>query len=347
MTSALMEEGAATPAGIDIAVVGATGLLGETLLAVLDEREFPVGAIHLLGDETELGKKFEFRGHYLKVKAAETFDYSEVRLLFLLDAPELAITEGERAAEAGCAVIDLSGRFRAMAGVPVIVPEVNGDDLVVDPAGQIIASPVGCVAPLALLLDVLNRHAGIARLNITAMEPVSWAGRAGVGELAGQTADLLNARPITPELFPKQSAFNVLPQVGSLTENGFTSEEQAIAEDLRHLLDNAELPIIVTAVQVPTFFGFGVAVHLELANRLTVAEVVELLGGLPGVEVMTGEYPTAVTEALEQDLLYVGRVREELSDPGTLAFWVVFDNSRKGAISNGVQIAEIVIKSYI
>jgi aspartate-semialdehyde dehydrogenase len=343
MTNEMVEQGSAT--AIDIAVAGATGLLGEALLAVLEERNFPVSKLQLLGDEADIGKRLEFRGSYLKVIAVESFDFSTVRVLFLLDNPELALV-GEQAAAAGCTVIDLSGHFRGLPGVPVVVPEVNGAYLAAGLAGQIIASPVGCVAPLARLLDALNRHGGISRLTITAMEPASWAGRAGVEELASQTASLLNARPITPELFAKQAAFNVLPQVGETMEDGYTREERAIVEDLQSLLDIPDLPISVTAVQVPAFFGFGVAVHLELANRLTAPEVVELLGELPGVEVMTEEYPTAVTEALEQDLVYVGRIREDLSYYGALAFWLVFDNVRNGAVLNGVQIAETMLKSY-
>lgn len=332
---------------VDVAVTGLTSLLGETFLSVLDERQFPVKELFLLGDEEDVGKKFEFRSRYLKVTLAESFDFSRVKLLFLLDAPELAQAVGERAAAAGCSVIDLSGYFADMPGVPLVVPELNGGSIARTAGGQIITSPAGAVAPLALLLDVLQHQAGIARLNVTALAPVSWAGRAGVEELAGQTASLLNARPVTAERFAKQCAFNVLPQVGQVTGSGYTTEEETITLQLRRLLEIPDIPFNVTALQIPTFFGYGAVVHLELASRLSAPEVGALLAAQPGIEVMCDEYPTAVTEAVGQDLVYVGRIREDESYYGALAFWVVFDHTRKGGATNAIQIGETILKSYI
>ncbi len=332
---------------VDVAVAGLSSLLAETFLSVLEERQFPVNELFLLGDEEDVGKKFEFRGHYLKVTRADAFDFSLVKLLFLLDVPALAEAIGERAAAAGCTVIDLSGHFAQVPGVPLIVPEVNGAALAGSAAGQIIASPVGAVAPLALVLDRLQQQAGIVRLNITALAPVSWAGQAGVEELAGQTASLLNARPVTPERFAKQCAFNVLPQVGEATGGGYTSEEVAIITQLRRLLDAPDIPLNVTAVQVPAFFGYGVVVHLELASSLAAQEVGDLLSAAPGIEVLCDEYPTAVSEAIGQDLVYVGRIREDESYYGALALWLVFDHTRKGGGTNALQIAETILKSYI
>lgn len=331
----------------DVAVAGLSSLLGETFLSVLDERQFPVNELFLLGDEEDAGKKFEFHGRYLKVTLADAFDFSRVKLLFLLDTPELAAAIGERAAAAGCTVIDLSGHFHDVAGAPLIVPEVNGPAIAGIAAGRIIASPAGAVAPLALVLDVLQRQAGIVRLNITALAPVAWAGRSGIEELAGQTANLLNARSITPERFAKQSAFNVLPQVGEVTGSGYSTEEVTITAQLRQLLEIPDIPLNVTAVQIPAFFGYGVVVHLELASRLSAPEVEALLSAQPGIEVMCDEFPTAVTEAVGQDLVYVGRIREDESYYGALALWLVFDQTRKGGATNAVQIGEAVLKSYM
>ncbi|HEY0720433.1 MAG TPA: aspartate-semialdehyde dehydrogenase [Gammaproteobacteria bacterium] len=332
---------------VDVAVAGLSSLMGETFLEVLHERQFPVNELFLIGDEEDVGKKFEFHGRYLKVTLAESFDFSRVKLLFLLDAPELAEAVGERAAAAGCSVIDLSGHFDSMPGVALVVPELNGASIAQSVGGQIIASPAGAAAPLALVLDVLQRQAGITRLNITALAPVSWVGRAGVEELAGQTASLLNARPITMERFTKQCAFNVLPQVGQLTSSGYTTEEESITRQLRRLLEIPDIPFNVTALQVPTFFGYGAVVHLELASRLSALEVEELLTAQPGIDVMCDEYPTAVTEALGQDLVYVGRIREDESYYGALALWVVFDHARKGGATNAVQIGEIMLKNHM
>ena len=332
----------------DVAVAGLSSMMGETFLSVLDERQFPVNELFLLGDEEEAGKKFEFRDHYLKVTLAESFDFSRVKLLFLLDAPELAEAVGERAAAAGCTVIDLSGNFQGMPGVPLVVPEINGDQLTGDMRGQIVASPAGSAAPTALVLDALQRQAGLRRLSITELAPVSWAGREGVEELVKQTANLLNTRPIEPERFAKQSAFNVLPLVGELTGSGYTTEEETLEVQLRQLLEIPDISLDVTAVQVPTFFGYEVVMHLELAGNLSAEEAVECLNAAPGIEVMTGDdYPTAVTEAIGQDFVYVGRIRESKSYNGGLSLWLVFDHTRKGGVTNAIQLGEAVLKSYM
>ena len=332
----------------DVAVAGLSSLLGETFLSVLDERQFPVNELFLLGDEEDAGKKFEFRDHYLKVTRADSFDFSRVKLLFLLNSRKLAATVGERAAAAGCTVIDLSGYFLGMPGVPLVVPEINGDAVAGDMGGQIISSPLGAAAPVALVLDVLQRQAGLRRLSITVLAPVSWAGRAGVKELASQTADLLNARPLSPEHFTKQCAFNVLPQVGEMTASGYTDEEEALEAQLRQLLEIPDISLDVTAIQVPAFFGYGVVIHLELAAHLSTQDIVDCLGRTGGIEVMTGDdYPTAVTEAIDQDVVYVGRIREAIPYNGSLALWLVFDHARKGGVTNAIQIGESVLKSYM
>lgn len=332
---------------VDVAVVGLSSLLGETFLEVLNERQFPVNELFLLGDEEDAGKKFEFRDHYLKVILADSFDFSRVKLLFLLDAPELAQEIGERAAAAGCTVIDLSGYFQGMPGVPLAVPEINGDTLGGEMGGQIIASPAGAAAPVALVLDALQRQAGLRRLSITVLAPISWAGREGVEELARQTANLLNAQPSEPKRFAKQSAFNVLPLVGELTGSGYTSEEEALEAQLRQLLEIPDISLDVTAIQVPAFFGYGVVLHLELAGNLSAQEAADCLSATAGIEVMTDEYPTAVTEAIGQDFVYVGRIRETKPYNSGLALWLVFDHSRKGGVTNAIQIGEAVLKSYM
>ncbi len=331
----------------NVAVAGISSLLGETFLTVLHERKFPVNELFLLGDEEDAGKKFEFRDHYLKVTLADSFDFSRVKLLFLLNAPELAAAVGERAAAAGCTVIDLSGYFLGMPGVPLVVPEINGETITDEMGGQIIASPLGAAAPVALVLDALQRQAGIRRLSLTVLAPVSWAGRKGVEELASQTANLLNARPVITERFAKQCAFNILPQVGDLRASGYTDEEEILESELRQLLEIPDISLDVTAIQVPAFFGYGVVIHLELAGYLPVHEVADCLSGTNGVEVMTGDdYPTALTEAIDQDFVYVGRIREAKPYNGGLALWLVFDHARKGGVTNAIQIGEAVLKSY-
>jgi aspartate-semialdehyde dehydrogenase len=198
-----------------------------------------------------------------------------------------------------------------------------------------------------LVLDALQRQAGLRELSITVLAPVSWAGRAGVEELATQTADLLNARPVTAERFAKQSAFNVLPQVGELTTSGYTTEEETLEIQLRQLLEIPDISLGVTALQVPTFFGYGVALHLEFSGHLSDQEATECLRRTSGVEVLVDEYPTAVTEAIDQDFVYVGRIRETKPYNGALALWLVFDHTRKGGVTNAIQIGEAVLKSYM
>lgn len=332
---------------VDVAVAGLSSLLGETFLSVLEERQFPVNELFLLGGDEDAGKKFEFRDRYLKVALAESFDFSRVQLLFLLDVPELAAEVGERAAAAGCTVIDLSGYFVGMAGVPLVVPEINGDSLSAGLGGQIIASPLGAAAPTALVLDLLHRQASLTRISLTLLAPVAWAGRKGIEELASQTANLLNARPITPQRFAKQSAFNLLPLVGEMTDSGYTSEEEMLEAQLRQLLEIPDVTVDVTAVQVPTFFGYGVVLHLELAAGLAAQQAADCLSAGRDIEVVSGDdYPTAVTEAIGQDSVFVGRMRETKTYNGGLALWLVFDHTRKGGVTNAIQIGEAVLKSY-
>jgi aspartate-semialdehyde dehydrogenase len=333
---------------INIAVVGATTLQGETLVRLLEDGSFPVGQLYPLAEDDEAGGRVEFKGSHLRVTDQERFDFAKVEMAFFCAGAEVARSLVPRAMEAGCLVIDQSPEFRQESGVPLVVPEVNGDAVKGMDQG-LVASP-GCAAiALALALKPLQDAVGIEEVQVTTLQAVSGRGQAGVEELATQTVDLLNMRPLEPKLFPKQIAFNLYPQIEDMEENGYSTEEMKIIRELRRLLEEPELPIQVTAVRVPVFYGHSAAVRVVTRKPLGAAQARELLEKGPGLaflEAGEGE-PTPVSEGAGQDPVWVGRLRQDLGDSHGLAFWLVADNLRKGGALNAVQIAELVTKAYL
>ena len=336
--------GAAQRGTIDIAVVGATGAVGQVVVELLAEREFPVGALHLLASPDSAGKTVSFGGRHIRVRQLEGFDFSSVRLAFFAAGSDIAAHYAPLAAAAGCMVIDKSSHFRLRPDVPLVVPEVNGHALAELGAGRLIASPNCSTIQLVVALKPLLDAFGLARINIATYQSVSGAGRRGVEELAGQSARLLNGQPAGPGTFPRQIAFNVVPQVETFGAGGYTTEELKIVAESRRVLGIAGLPINPTCVRVPVFYGHSQAVHLETGVKASAAAARAVLAAAPGVRVLddpaNGDFPTAVGEAAGDDAVWVGRIREDLSHPMGLNLWVVSDNVRKGAALNSVQIAE-------
>ena len=334
---------------LDVAVVGATTLVGETLVELLAQREFPLGKLFLLDRGEAVGTRVSFKDTYLPVQDIAGFDFSQAGLALFTAGEVIALEFVPQAVAAGCVVIDDSAAYRAQADIPLVIPEINPQAIAAYAQQGIIASPSAATIQLLLCLSPLLVAADVDEINVTVCEAVSGRGREAVNELAGQTANLLNARPIEPRMFTKQIAFNMLPQVGEIEENGYSREENAIVSESRKITANPRLKINPTVLQAPVFFGNGMVLSCRTQPPVEVARVRKLMNQSPGLEVVPEDEdsPTAVTEAAGNDAIYVGRVRADMSVDGGISLWSVTDNSRKGTALNSVQIAEILVKDYL
>ena len=335
----------------DVAVVGATGAVGETMLSILAERKFPVGKIYALASERSAGKKIEFGDKMLTVENLADFDFSKVQIGLFSAGGALSKEYAPKAAAAGCVVIDNTSEFRYDDDIPLVVPEVNPEAIADYKTRGIIANPNCSTIQMLVALKPIQDAVGISRINVCTYQAVSGTGKNAIEELAGQTAALLNCKEIKTEVYPKQIAFNVLPQIDVFMENGYTKEEMKMVWETKKIMKDDSIVVNPTAVRVPVFYGHSEAVHIETRKKMTAQECRDVLAKAPGIEVLDeqkdGGYPTAVTEGATNDATYVGRIREDISHEMGLDLWVVSDNVRKGAALNSVQIAEILIKNYL
>jgi aspartate-semialdehyde dehydrogenase len=328
---------------MNVAIVGATGAVGEVLVELLHARGFPVDTLTLLASERSAGKRVSFGEHSLPVRDVAKFDFAGVGIAFFAAGGDVAAEHGARARAAGAIVIDKSSRFRLDPEVPLVVPEVNGACLADVGPGGLVASPNCSTVQLVMLLHPLQQAFGLARVNLATYQAVSGAGSSGVATLASETTSVLNLKSLAaPTTFAAQIAFNVVPRVERMGADGFTTEEEKVIAESRRLLGLPALGINPTCVRVPVFFGHGQAVHVELARPASLAEVHATLAAMPGLRVLTDadEVPTPVGDAVGEDEVVVGRIRRDPSHPCGFDFWTVADNTRKGAALNSVQIAE-------
>jgi aspartate-semialdehyde dehydrogenase len=336
--------------GFVVAVVGATGAVGECLLSILAERRFPVHRLVPLASERSRGLKVPFRGEEIPVEVLESFDFAGVDIAFFSAGGAVSALHAPRAAAAGAAVIDNTSHFRLDPEVPLVVPEVNPDALASWRRKGIVANPNCSTAQLMVVLAPLHRAAGLERIQVATYQSVSGAGRSALEELGRQTAELLNFREVKPKRFPVQIAFNLIPHIDAFEPNGYTREEMKMVWESRRILSAPALRVSATCVRVPVFYGHSEAVAIETRRPLSVEEARRILAQAPGVELVDeardGGYPTPVTHASGKDPVFVGRLRQDLSHPQGLMLWVVADNIRKGAALNAVQIAEVLVKSY-
>jgi aspartate-semialdehyde dehydrogenase len=335
-----------------VAVVGATGLVGETLLQVLEERNFPISQLYALASNRSLGRSVSFKGRSVHVQELEGFDFSKADIGLFSPGGEVSRIYAPKAAAAGCVVIDNTSEFRYEDDIPLVVPEVNPHAIAQFKNRGIIANPNCSTIQLVVALKPIHDAVGIERINVATYQSVSGAGREAVEELAEQSIQLLTGKgPVTARVLAKQIAFNCVPQIDKFEDNGYTKEEMKMVWETRKILEDPNIRVNATAVRVPVFFGHSEAVHLETRTKITVEEVRALLSKAPGVEVMDerrpGGYPTAATEAANRDTVYVGRIREDLSSDRGLNLWVVADNVRKGAATNSVQITEILVRQHM
>lgn len=331
----------------NVAIFGATGAVGETMLEVLQERQFPVGELFLLASERSEGKTYRFNGKTVRVQNVEEFDWSLAHIALFSAGGEQSERWAPIAAEAGVVVIDNSSQFRYDYDIPLVVPEVNPQAIAEFRNRNIIANPNCSTIQMLVALKPIYDAVGIERVNVTTYQSVSGAGKAGIDELAGQTAKLLNGIPADPQAFSQQIAFNCIPQIDQFMENGYTKEEMKMVWETQKIFNDPSLMVNPTCVRVPVFYGHAEAIHIETSHPIDAEQVVTLLDQTDGIEVFQGEeYPTQVRDAGGKDNALVGRIRNDISHHSGINLWVVADNVRKGAATNAVQIAEVLIRDY-
>ncbi len=334
-----------------VAVVGATGAVGEVLFSILDSRKFPASEVVALASERSAGSKVKFGGRNLTVQNLDTFDFSGTDIALFSAGGSVSAIHAPRAAAAGAVVIDNTSQFRYDDEIPLVVSEVNPHAIARYTQRGIIANPNCSTMQMLVALAPIQRAVGIERINVATYQSVSGAGRSGLEELAKQTAQLLNFQPLKIEKFSTQIAFNLIPHIDDFMDNGYTKEEMKMVWETQKIFEDPSIKVNPTAVRVPVFYGHAEAVHIETRTKITAAEARALLLVAPGVEVVderkAGGYPTPATHAAGKDSVYVGRIRDDLSHPRGLNLWVVSDNIRKGAALNAVQIAELLIREYL
>ncbi|MEY3667081.1 MAG: hypothetical protein RL572_621 [Pseudomonadota bacterium] len=335
----------------NVAVVGATGAVGETLISILEERNFPVDELFLLASERSAGTRLMFRGKPVTVQNLADFDFSKAQIGLFSAGGSVSAQYAEKAGRAGCVVIDNTSHFRYEADIPLVVPEVNPGRIADYRNRNIIANPNCSTIQMLVALKPIYDKVGIERINVATYQAVSGTGKLAIEELAKQTADLLNGRTPVNKVYPKQIAFNVLPQIDVFLDNGYTKEEMKMSWETKKILGDESVRVNATCVRVPVFYSHSEAVHIETRSPISVEDVRALLANAPGVVLMDerkpGGYPTAVGDSAGKDAVLVGRIRADISHPNGLNLWIVSDNVRKGAALNSVQIAEVLIKDYL
>jgi aspartate-semialdehyde dehydrogenase len=335
----------------DVAVVGATGVVGEAMFEILAERKFPVGKVYALASERSVGKTVRFGKKSLDVENLAEFDFSKVRIGLFSAGASVSAEYAPKAAAAGCVVVDNTSRFRYDDDIPLVVPEVNPEKIAEFRNRGIIANPNCSTIQMLVALKPIYDAVGITRINVATYQAVSGAGRAAVEELANQAVAMLSGKPLKIKGKAKQIAFNAVPHIDVFQDNGYTKEEMKMVWETRKIMGDESIAVNPTAVRIPAFFGHSEAVHIETRDKISAAQVCALMRKAPGVKLVNGtdigHYPTAVTDASGKDPVFVGRVREDISHPTGINLWIVADNIRKGAALNSVQIAEILAKNYL
>ena len=333
----------------DVAVLGATGAVGQMMLEVLQERKFPIGNIYPLASSRSAGGTITFNNKQVEVLDVESFDWSLVQIGLFSAGGAVSEEWAPIAADHGVVVIDNTSHFRYDSDIPLVVPEVNPEAIAGYTNRNIIANPNCSTIQMLVALKPIYDEVGIARINVSTYQAVSGSGKGGIDELAGQTANLLNARPVEAKVYPKQIAFNVIPQIDVFTDNGYTKEEMKMVWETQKILGDDSVMVNPTAVRVPVLYGHSESIHLETRTPISAEEVRALMRHAPGVTLIEDEedYPTPITDAAGHDEVFVGRVREDISHASGINMWVVGDNIRKGAATNSVQIAEVLIRDYL
>lgn len=332
---------------LKIAVVGATGAVGETILAILAESGFEKYDVRALASEKSLGNSVEFGKRHLAVEVLDDYDFTGTDFAFFSAGGATSLKYVPRAAAAGCICIDNTSAFRLEDDIPLVIPEVNGDLLKDLPPGAIIANPNCSTIQMVVAVAPIHKAAGIGRINVATYQSVSGAGRKGLDELARQTMDRLQFKEAEPKAFAQPIAFNAIPVIDEMQDNDYTREEMKMQWETCKILRDDKIGVNATAVRVPVFYGHSEAVHLETVQDISIDEVRKLLQEADGVELVGDEDPklqvTAVTHAAGKNPVYVSRLRRDHTHPRGIDLWVVADNVRKGAALNAVQILQMIV----
>ena len=336
---------------VNVAVVGATGAVGEAMIEILESRDFPVDQLFPLASSRSAGKSLRFKGKRYTVQDLSNFDFSQTPVALFSAGGDVSAEYAPIAAQQGCVVIDNTSHFRRDDDIPLVIPEVNPEAIGQFRQRNIIANPNCSTIGMLMALKPIYDVAGIERINVATYQAVSGTGKDAIEELAGQTARLLNGKEAEPKVYPRQIAFNVIPHIDTFLENGYTREEMKMVWETQKILADESIRVNPTCVRVPVFYGHAEAVHIETREPVSVTEARALLQAADGVSVLDspvpGGYPTPVSEAAGADPVFVGRIRADISHPRGLNLWVVADNVRKGAALNSVQIAEVLLSTYL
>lgn len=333
-----------------IAVAGATGAVGQTFLKVLAERNIPMKELRLLASERSAGKKINFKGSELTVQKLDHDSFNGIDIALFSCGGDRSLTFAPSAAKAGAVVVDNSSAWRMDPDVPLVVPEVNPHAIAAYKNKGIIANPNCSTIQMVVALKPLHDKAHIKRIVVSTYQAVSGTGQKAIVELENQTRAWAAGKSMENKVYPHQIAFNCLPHIDSFLENGYTKEEMKMVNETRKIMEIPNVLVSATTVRVPVFYSHSESVNVEFENPISPEEAKELLKNAPGVRLVDdpskNEYPLAI-DAADQDLTFVGRIRRDLSCENGLAMWIVADNIRKGAATNAVQIAEVLMNEYL
>jgi len=334
-----------------IAVVGATGAVGQTMLQVLHERKFPAKEVIPLASAKSVGKMVQYGFEELEVEDLAKFNFEGVDIALFSAGSDVSKQYAPIAAKAGCVVIDNTSYFRYDDDIPLVVPEVNPQAIADYKKRGIIANPNCSTIQMVVALKPIYDAVGITRINVATYQAVSGTGQKAIREIINQLSELLNGRTSKSEVYPHQIAFNVIPHIDEFQDNGYTKEEMKMVWETRKIFGDDDILVNPTAVRVPVLYGHSEAIHLELKAPLDADNARKILEKAPGVVVVDEpkkkQYPMPLVHATGHDEVFVGRIRNDISYPMGLNLWVVADNTRKGAATNAVQIAEILHQQYL
>ena len=335
----------------NIAVVGATGAVGQMMIQILLERKFPIKNLDLLASKNSAGKRINISGNNYEVKSLDDFDFHQTDIALFSAGAEISKKYASYATKNNAVVIDNTSFFRYEENIPLIVPEVNGKEISCYKETGIIANPNCSTIQMLVAIKPIHDVCKIKRINVCTYQAVSGSGNLAIEELKNQIHAYTQNKKIESKIYPKQIAFNVIPQIDKFMDNGYTKEEMKMVWETKKILDDA-IEVNPTTVRVPVFYGHSEAVHLELEDKISANKVKEILMGKNSGVILVDEhkdggYPCAANECEDSNEVFVGRVREDISIQNGINMWVVSNNIRKGAAYNSIQIAESLIKDYL
>lgn len=334
----------------NVAVVGATGAVGNEMIKILQERDFPVNDLKLLASERSVGKVLEYKGKKLTVDVLKDDSFQGIQIGLFSAGGSVSERFAPVAARAGCVVIDNTSAFRMVPDIPLVVPEVNPVAIGLYKNKGIIANPNCSTIQMVVALKPIHDYAKIRRIVVSTYQAVSGTGMKAIRELNEQSRDVLEGRAFKAQVYPHRIAFNCLPHIDVFLDNGYTKEEMKMVNETKKILSDDSIAVTATTVRVPVFYGHSESVNIETEKKISAQKVRELLAVAPGVKVVddpaSQRYPLAI-DAAGKDSTFVGRIREDESIANGINMWIVADNLRKGAALNAVQIAEILAKDFL